>query len=458
MIIPELQARIARFCADRCSVSAASIEKAAGALVDTLSVAIAARNEPISQAVLKYAGLKPVGGVGSIWAADASADEETAALVNGTMAHALDYDDVAPDWRGHPSTVLFPTLFAVGAQIPLLALLEAYTIGYAVGGMLGDLIGDDHYKRGWHATATIGIIAAVAAAGRAVGLSELVIQHALGLAVSHASGVRANFGSMVKPLHAGMAASAAVRCISLAQLGVTSSPNTLGDARGFLALHSQDGTREAPNELRFDPNRIARLEGKLFPTCYATHRALTAAIDLAATVKQSAVHIDSVEVVGTPNSHVPLIRKPPVDATEARFSMEYCVASALTDGEIGLVSFEPPRFSRSAVKNLCQRIEVAEAPLRTAKRGSRVTVVLSNGRRMERLVEDLVSLHERSTLARKRDDCFASAGLDETKAGDLSKFMDEAIAAKEQVSAGTLASGLSARMKVGTPSARHGIH
>src|SRR5690606_852739 len=135
-----------------------------------------------------------------------------AALVNGAAAHALDFDDNFDPAKAHASAVLVPAILALAegraGEPPIsgFAMLDAYIVGLQIMGRTGQGVNPYHRDRGWHATATLGAIGAAAACARLLRLSAGQAAHALSLATSMASGSMAQFGTMAKPLHAGLAA------------------------------------------------------------------------------------------------------------------------------------------------------------------------------------------------------------------------------------------------------------
>ena len=147
-----------------------------------------------------------------------------AAYVNGALSHALDYDDVIhvnPLWMGHPSVAILPAIFSVAERENRSGqdLILAYSVGIEIYTKVGLLCGDTAYKNGWHNTSYIGTMAAAGAVARLLGLDAMAVGQAFGIAGSMASGLRQNFGTMVKPLHAGIAARNGVEAAYLARRG-----------------------------------------------------------------------------------------------------------------------------------------------------------------------------------------------------------------------------------------------
>src|SRR5207249_1325531 len=171
-----------------------------------------------------------------------------AALANGTAAHALDYDDMCFVSLAHPSAPLVTSAWAAAeiAHASGRALLDAYVVGFEIEGRLGRAMNPRHYRRGWHCTSTLGTIGSAAACARLFGLDRARIAHALAIAASSASGLKENFGTMVKPLHAGLSARSAVLAAELARAGMTASAAAIDGPQGFLhAFDSESPSLDA---------------------------------------------------------------------------------------------------------------------------------------------------------------------------------------------------------------------
>lgn len=316
---------------------------------------------PIARRALPDSGLDAVLGVFPAHSA------ENRALYLGYVSHSLDFDDYHPALRGHPSTVVLSTLFALAEQnsdIGGPALLEAYVIGVEAAGRLGLAAGTQHYTLGYHSSATLGAIAATAAGARLLGLSQLETQIALGLAATQAAGLRGQFGSQAKPLHAGLAARIGVNALLLAQAGFGGQPEGVLD--GFLEAHGDQ--KQQPERLIADwgtPWRVLQpgLEFKRYPTCGGTHSAAEAgfllreqllAADVPAEQFLSAIR--HIQVSFPPGADTaPNIRQPK-NGVEARFSLEYVIADALLNGTVALANYsEGPLLPE--IDQLAQRVE-----------------------------------------------------------------------------------------------------
>ena len=281
-----------------------------------------------------------------------------AALVNGTAAHALDFDDEFLEALTHASAVLVPALLAIGEErdAPGAAVLDAYIVGIELHAALGRGVIRSHYDRGWHATSTIGCIGTAGACARLSGLDAGKLAHSLSLGVSMAAGCKVQFGSMAKPLHAGLAAQHAIQAAQMAASGVEGRLNALEGPMGFLDLCG--GPSPAGWGGRLDslgaPLAIVRqgLMPKRFPCCTATHRVLDCVLKLREEAGFQAEDVVSVDVLVGHGHKKNLMFETPQTEFEARFSMQYCVAVALRHGAVKLADFTPEAVQRPDVRAL----------------------------------------------------------------------------------------------------------
>ena len=315
-----------------------------------------------------------------------------AALYNGAIAHALDYDDTNHPAYAHPSAVLVPALLAIAprCQATGAQMVDAYIAGFEVFGKLGRALNTQHYKRGWHATGTFGALASAVACGRMLGLGAAQMVTALGIAASSASGLRANFGSMVKPLHAGLAARAGLQAALLAQAGHDASAVVMEHGYGYLSVFNAGiGHDPAPLLAMGQDLEILTEHGlalKPFPACGATHPGIEAALQLHAEIGGDP--IVSVRAGVCEMAFAPLIHVMPHAPLEGKFSLHYCLAVALLEGAVGLTSFTPDKIADARIRDLIPRIamEVDEDIRHDSEFATRVTVITASARRLERFV------------------------------------------------------------------------
>ncbi|GAC1657425.1 MAG: MmgE/PrpD family protein [Candidatus Dormibacteraceae bacterium] len=342
-----------------------AIGRCRAAVIDTVAAILAGTAEPVSRIALGWAaddGGRPAAAVlGTAF----RCPPEGAAFLNGISGHALDYDDVGASSTAHPSVVVFPAALAAAELTGASGrqLLEGYLVGIELMAKLGLAMGHEHYTRGWHATSTLGTVAAAMAAGKVMRLDSHQLQHALAIAISEAGGSRQNFGTMVKPFHAGHAASCGVKAARLAAAGMTGAPEALDGPLGYFALFSfGHGRPAAVAESLGRPWDILNvgLSVKKYPCCFATHRVADGVLDLRSENQVEAAEVSAVRVTVPVGLMEPLIHRRPLTGLQAKFSLEYVIAAGLVDGAVNLESFTDQMVQRSQTAVLCELVEVSE--------------------------------------------------------------------------------------------------
>jgi 2-methylcitrate dehydratase PrpD len=340
------------------------VDRARRAVLDTLGVAVAGGREPSFSILARMLGDSAVGEA-TVLPTRVRTSAARAAFLNGTAGHALDYDDVIDEIKGHPSVVLVSALLALAEAEGKSGrdLLEAYVVGLEVACALAQALPvDAHYRAGWHATATVGVIGATAGAGRLLGLDEAQLRNALGIAASMASGSRQNFGTMTKPLHAGLAARDAVIATQLAAGGFTADQDQLEGPVGFLRMYGVDAEPDAVVRLLAGPRVLEQhgLNVKKYPCCYNTHRMADAALALQAR-GVSASAVQAAVLTFEPGGQQAVIHHRPRTGLEGKFSSEYVLAACLLDGRVGLSTFEDAAVGRPEAQDLLRRVTIAES-------------------------------------------------------------------------------------------------
>jgi len=367
---------------------AAARAAAARAVLDTIGVTLAGAAEPAARIVQKVVQ-QDAGGPCHVLGTAFRSSAGNAALANGTAAHALDYDDMCFVSLAHPSAPLVAASLAAGevAGASGRALLDAYVVGFELEGRLGRAMNPRHYQRGWHCTSTLGTIGAAASASRLLGLDAAAAGHALAIAASAASGLKENFGTMVKPLHAGMAARNGVVAALLARAGMTASGAAIDGPQGFLA--AMDSEQPSLEALAADLG--ARWEivdtgitVKLYPSCAGTHPTLDALLDLRRCDGFTADEVQAIEIGVDPIVPTILLYDRPSSGLEGKFSMPFCAAAALVRGRVGIDTFDAATLSDPAILEMQGRVTMRVDPDLDASAPSltqaRVTVRLKNGR------------------------------------------------------------------------------
>ena len=366
--------------------------RAAVAFLDTLGVMLAGASEPAARTVQQVIAADG-GDACRVCGTSARASAANAALANGTAAHALDYDDMCFVSLAHPSAPLVPAILAAGELVGASGrtALDGYIIGFEIEARLGRVMNPRHYQRGWHCTSTLGTIGAAAAVARVLGLDAVAAGHAIAIAASEASGLKENFGTMVKPLHAGLAARNGVLAALLAKGGMTASGMALDGPQGLL--HAMDSESASLGEVIVDLGaRWEIIESgitvKLYPSCAGTHPTLDAILDLRQRERFTAEDVERIDIGVDAITPTVLIHEHPSTGLEAKFSMHFCAAAAVVYGRVGIDTFEARHLHDSQVMDLMSRVTMRvdpsldnEAPPLTQ---ARVSIRLRDGRTLTR--------------------------------------------------------------------------
>ncbi|SFU09257.1 MmgE/PrpD family protein [Paraburkholderia aspalathi] len=386
---------MAQFAIGRHTFDSLARERARDALIDCMGCMLAGSREALAGPLLAtlpafdaFHAQTPSLLVGT----SRYASPSDAALYNGTIAHALDFDDTNHPAYAHPSAVLVSTMLALAPLVDINGrdVIDAYIVGFECFGKLGRALNKQHYKRGWHTTGTFGALAAVASAGRLLGLSEAQMVMAFGIAASSASGLRANFGSMTKPLHAGQAARNGVLAALLARSGFTASEHSLEHERGFLAVFNDGIGFDAKPlcEMGIVPEILTEhgLALKPYAACGATHPGIEAAEQLHRILEGRAIR--SVRVGVCDMAFSPLIHVMPDSALEAKFSLHFCVAVALLYGDVRLSTFSDANVNDPRIRALIPNVtmELDDRWKDDNEFATEVSVETEDGARLTRFV------------------------------------------------------------------------
>ena len=352
------------------------------AFVDTAACILAGRDEEPTRVAARWATHRyPARPEASLLFGEQRMAGAGAALVNAVAAHTLDYDDAA--LAGHPSAVLMPVLWAEHERTGIagFALVQAYAKGYAVWGELQRRQHDSLHARGWHPSAVFGVIASAAAASSLRGLNA---QH---IAASMAGGVIANFGSMTKALHLGLAADGGMAAAELAQAGMTASADALDGKAGLLSAlvgpQAVDLASAVPESLPFTLLNL-RPGIKKYPVCYAAHRVVDGVMDLMAVHRLAAGDVAGVDATISETTAAVLRHHHPENPGEARFSMEFILATVLRHGRLGIEEVTEQVLAEPAVRDLMRLVRThsvtTSCPIEPSFAFTdRVTVTLKNG-------------------------------------------------------------------------------
>ncbi len=406
-------------------------------LLDWAAVAIAGADEPVAR-ILREAALDEGGRAeATVIGTPERLPARAAALVNGTTSHALDYDDTHFAHIGHPSVAVIPAALAMAERVGAggAEFLDAALAGVEASIRVGVWLGRSHYQAGFHQTATAGAFGAVVAAARLARLEAGEIAHALGLAATRASGLKAQFGTMGKPFNAGIAAANGVEAALLAARGITSRAEALDGPQGFAATHHGAADAGAFDGLG-EEWRTLGISHKFHACCHGTHAALEA---LAAIGPVRGEDVGEVEIVTHPRWLSVCNIAAPATGLEAKFSYRLTAAMALAGrSTAALESFSDAACSEPALLALRERVRVTadEALPETA---ARVRVTLASGE-LRKAFHDLARPRSPAELA-PRIAAKAEALLGQERAARLRAAIPEAGGVDLRALAAELAAG-----------------
>ena len=397
---------------------------AVDAITDCIGCIIAGAGEPVAQKLGRIVADAPddAGGrfVPLIGTGRFAAPHDSA-LYNGTLAHAIDYDDVTHPAYAHPGASLVPTMLAtaIGTKATGGAAVTAYILGIEMISKLGRALNTAHYRNGWHATATFGSLGAAATASSLLSLEAEPFAMALAMAASASSGLRANFGTMTKPLHAGYAARNGVLAALMAREGITASAEILDHRFGFAGVFNHHQHIAAEHFAAWgNPLEILTEFGlglKPYPACGAAHPPIEAAVRLRGRIAGGLKAIRRVRVGVTDMHFEPMVCDRATTPLEGKFCMGYCIAAALLDGDVTLGTFTDAAVARINASGLPEKVtmELDDRVAGNSEFGAVVTIETGDGQTLEELVPLAIGKPERwfpkDRLAAKFHDCCGTA-------------------------------------------------
>ena len=366
------------------------IDAAKQSCFDCLGVILAGSVQPVGQIIQKYVTEQGGSPEATVLASGLRTSLQNAALANGTMGHALDYDDFGG--FGHPTVVLLPPLLALGDKLGSSGwdLLEAYVVGCELGINLVQATKYNQMARGFHSTAVVGRMASTAACAKLMDLDQSTTTTALGIAGSMASGLIHNFGTMTKPLHAGLASRDGVMATQLASMGLTSGDQVLEHPLGFANTIIGEGIydlNEMANNLGKPFRTHEALIIKKYPCCGGNHGMLDTIFGL---MKEHNFDYQDVESVDIGQSYlsVVMLYTEPEDELKGKFSALYNTAAALVDGSVGIDTFTDQKIHDSTIQSTMSKVHLDvqskwEQGSADYMGGTPVTIRLKDGRVLE---------------------------------------------------------------------------
>ena len=307
-------------------------------MIDWCGVAYAAKEEPVSKIVTKLIEEEQTKGHSKLISNGKEVSAKSAALVNGTIGHALDYDDTHFLFTGHPTASAFPTALALGEELgsSIDEMMLAYMCGVEISTRLGHILGYSHYNKGFHQTATSGAFGATLVASKLLKLNAKQIENALGIVSTRASGLKSQFGTMGKPFHAGIAASNGIEAAKLSKLGFVSCENGIECNQGFLKTHAWDETipEAAINGLGKD-FLFPEIKYKFHACCHGLHAFLEALDELKTKNNFNPDSIEKISIQTQPSWLQVCNIDSPKTGLEAKFSYRLTAAMSLHGVDTG---------------------------------------------------------------------------------------------------------------------------
>jgi 2-methylcitrate dehydratase PrpD len=402
-------------------------------LLDWLGTTLAGANEPLALILRRQLAPGREHGEATLLGAEPQRTSTLlAALINGAASHALDFDDTHTTMSGHPSVPVIPAALALAEARGASGrdLLAAIVAGIEVECRVGAIVNPGHYAAGFHATGTVGIFGAAAAASRLLGLDAERASHALGLAGTQAAGLKSSFGTMAKPLHAGKAAHDGLLAALLAAGGFTGNPRMVETRQGFAATLHGEATPEAALEQldRYRDRFLVRdTLFKYHAACYLTHSAIDATRRLR---ESSGLRPEAVEAVSVsiPASSLDVCNiQNPSTGLEGKFSLRATIALGLLGADTSdLDTYTDDWMRRPDLVAMRDRVTV-EVAKGTSPTATPVVVRTRDGRTLRALCdvgEPAADLVEQGRRLEAKFDALASPVIGVERAAELRALVD----------------------------------
>ena len=333
-------------------------------VLDGLGVMLAGSREPLAKKVISFVRGEGGNPKSTVVGYGDRTSPSQAAFVNGTAAHALDYDDVLRPLHGHPTVTVLPVVLALGEKLGVggKEMITAFVAGVEIDARVGAMMGDKHYEKGWHATGTVGTLGAAAAAARLMNLNADQTAHCLGIAATQAAGLKCMFGTECKPLHAGKAAMNGVIAAELAAREFISRADVLECRQGFADTQTDS----------FKPHEALEELGNIFHTldvkfkyhasCFGTHAMLEAIATIKKNPAFDAEKLERIELRVPPFALDVCNIQEPKTGHEAKFSYRHSAALAILGEETSsLESYNDVAAQRADIAEMRKKVFVSSA-------------------------------------------------------------------------------------------------
>ena len=371
-------------------------------MIDWCGVAYAAKEEPVTKIVTKLIEEEQTNGHSKLISNGKQVSAKSAAFVNGTIGHALDYDDTHFLFTGHPTASAFPTALALGEELgsSIDEMMLAYMCGVEISTRLGHILGYSHYNKGFHQTATSGAFGATLVASKLLKLNAKQIENALGIVSTRASGLKSQFGTMGKPFHAGIAASNGIEAAKLSKLGFVSCENGIECNQGFLKTHAWDETipEAAINGLGKD-FLFPEIKYKFHACCHGLHAFLEALDELKTKNNFNPDSIEKISIQTQPSWLQVCNIDSPKTGLEAKFSYRLTAAMSLHGVDTGrLDSFNDEICFNEKIVETRDKVEVIPNDQMT---NTEALIELKDGSEIYKNSHDLNNKIENELLQKK---------------------------------------------------------
>jgi len=364
--------------------SAEEITVAKQCLLDYFGVTMAGRDEPLVRIIRKRLLAEGGNPQSSLVGDDRMATSSQAALINGSAAHAHDYDDVHVAMSGHPTVPVAPAVLALAEREGKSgrALIQALVAGLDAECLVGRYVGGSHYARGFHATGTLGCFGAAAACANLLGLDVEATRRVLGIAATQASGLKSMFGTMCKPFHAGKAAANGLLAAELAAGGFDSQMDSLEVAQGFARTHSDAPSTDDFEKALASGNFVPSVLFKYHAACYLTHSAMEGMKHLLSDNAFVPDDVDSV-ILNVDKGHFSVCNiQEPKTGLEAKFSLRFTAAMILHGIDTANITGYTDELTRDPAL-VATRDKVSVVAHEVPSRDTHVRVQLKDGRLLE---------------------------------------------------------------------------
>ena len=441
-----------------------AVEKAKRTALDCMGVALAGVAEPVSQTITGYVTKFGGPSQASLFGAGLKVSVQDAALANGVIAHALDYDDCGVK-IGHPSVLVLPAVLSLGEHLGASGrdILTAYILGLEIEGKMAlhadfKLMQARLNHQTWY-----GSIGAAAACAKLLRLDVPKTRMALGIGANFACGLSANHGSMAGAMAAGNACRNGVIAALMAQEGVTANPDIIEAKNGFYdTLVGRD---------HYDAERMADGLGnpfyiespgiglKKYPSCYHTHRALDGVFQLLGEHRLSDKDIAEVDVGTSERAMRVLSFSEPATPYQAKFSMPYCIAAAVVDHQVTLDTFTAHKMEDRGIVEARKKVHLsfpdipvwpglADVGPDTEFVGNPVTIRTTDGQSYSARVDiprgdPALPLTDNELLAKYRD-----CGRSQLRRDDIERSVDVILGLEKVRDIGTLMATLGSQQAV----------